>query len=139
MGKAHIMVVDDEPNMLHTLEFILEAADYRVTTVQDGQEALEGILKAKENNSAFDLLIVDIQMCGLIGMKLIDELNRLHVDIPIFVITGYGDKRLVIELLRRGCKEYLDKPFDDEELVKRVDKLLSKRGEGTRTNAERRR
>ena len=126
MDKKHILVVDDEQNMLRTLEFILEAANYRVTSVEDGREALEKISAARGRNVPIDLLILDIQIPGLTGMELIDELTRLHIEIPVFVITGYGDKKMVIELLRRGCKEYLDKPFDDEELTERVAMLFEK-------------
>ena len=66
-----------------------------------GPQALEKIVAARDNNITIDLLITDIQMRGLTGLELIDELNRMKMDIPIFVITGYGDKGLVIELLRR--------------------------------------
>jgi len=127
MNRKHILVVDDERNMLRTMEFILEAAHYKVTAADDGREALERILAARDSNSPIDLLIVDIRMPGLTGMELMDELDRLNVDMPVFVITGHGDKELVIELLRKGCREYLDKPFDDEELVKRVATLLDEK------------
>ena len=126
MRKKHILVVDNEQNMLHTMEYILEAADYKVTTANNGQEAFEKVLAARDNNIAIDLLITDIQMPGVTGLDLIYKLNRLNIDIPVFVITAYGDKGLLIELLRKGCKEYLDKPFDDEELLKRVAMLLGR-------------
>ena len=77
MERKHILVADDERNILHGLEFILEAANYKVTTAADGQEAFEQILAAKESYSPIDLLITDIRMPGLTGLQLIDELNRL--------------------------------------------------------------
>jgi CheY-like chemotaxis protein len=58
---------------------------------------------------------------------LIDELNRLKVDIPVLAITGYGNREMMEELRQKGCDEYLDKPFSDEDLVKRVAALLSKK------------
>ena len=97
MDRKHILVVDDERNMLRTLEFILEAADYRVTAVEDGRKALEEMLAARERDIPIDLLILDIQMPGLTGMELLDDLHRMNLEIPIFVITGYGDKKMVIE------------------------------------------
>jgi len=126
MGKKHILVVDDEENMLHTMEFILEAADHRVTTARNGREALKRILAAKDESSPVDLLIADVQMPSLTGLELIDELSRLDISVPVLVITGYGNRKLAIELRRRGYGEYLDKPFDDEELVKRVAMLLER-------------
>jgi len=127
MDRKHILVVDDERNMLRTLEFILEAADYRVITAEDGRKAMEKILAARASELPIDLLILDIQMPGVTGMELIDDLNRLRIEIPVFVITGYGDKAMVVELLRRGCTEYLDKPFDDEEFLRRVASCFGQR------------
>ena len=123
----HILVADDEQNTLLTMRFILEVANHKVTTAENGQEALGKILKAKNNGRPVDLLITDIQMPCLTGLELIDELNRLGIDIPILVITGYGNEELVMELTRKGCNQYLDKPIDDEELVERVAMLLEKK------------
>jgi len=127
MHKNHILVVDDEQNMLLTMQFILEVAGYKITTAEDGQEALERILKAESNGNPVELLVTDIQMPRLTGMELIDELNRLEIGIPVLAITGYGDEQMITELSRKGCDEYLDKPFDDEDLVERVVALLEKR------------
>ena len=127
MDRKHILVVDDERNMLRTLAFILEAADYRVTTAEDGRKAMEKIQAARASKLPIDLLILDIQMPGVTGMELLDDLNCLRIEIPVFVITGYGDKAMVVELLRRGCTEYLDKPFDDEEFLRRVASCFGQR------------
>jgi CheY-like chemotaxis protein len=124
MDEKHILVVDDERNMLLTMQFILEVANYRVTAAANGQEALGKLLDARAGGNPIQLLITDIQMPCLTGMELIDELNRLEIDIPVLIITGYGNEELIDELTRRGCNEYLDKPFDDEELVRRVAVLL---------------
>ena len=127
MAKEHILVVDDEQNMRNTLAFILEAASYQVTTAAEGREALEEILAARENGRPVDLLITDFRLPGLTGLQLIDELNYLKIKIPVLVITAYGDRSLFLELMRTGCADYLDKPFDYKELVKRVDSLIEKR------------
>ncbi len=127
MVKEHILVVDDEQNMLNTLAFILETANYQVTTAAEGREALEEILAARAKGRPVDLLITDIRLPGLTGLQLIDELNYLNIKIPILVITAYGDQALFLELMRAGCVDYLDKPFDYKELVKRVDLLVEKR------------
>ena len=127
MAKEHILVVDDEQNMRNTLAFILEAANYQVTTAAEGREALEEILAAREHGRPVDLLITDMRLPGLTGLQLIDELNYLKIKIPVLLITAYGDRSLFLELMRTGCADYLDKPFDYKELVKRVDSLMEKR------------
>ena len=127
MDKKHILVVDDEQNMLLTIQFILEVANYQVTTAQNGRDALAKILAAKNSGNEIELLILDIQMPCLTGLQLIDELDRLDIDIPTLVITGYGNRELAAKLRRKGCDEYLDKPFDDEELIKRIAILFEKK------------
>ena len=127
MAKEHILVVDDEQNMRNTLAFILETANYHVTTAAEGRSALEEILAAREGNRPVDLLITDMRLPGLTGLQLIDELNYLKIKIPVLVITAYGDRALLLELERTGCADYLDKPFDYKELVRRVDSLMEKR------------
>ena len=127
MAKEHILVVDDEQNMRNTLAFILETANYHVTTAAEGRAALEQILAARESDRPVDLLITDVRLPGLTGLQLIDELNYLKIKIPVLVITAYGDRALILELMRTGCADYLDKPFDYKELVRRVDSLMEKR------------
>ena len=127
MAKEHILVVDDEQNMRNTLAFILETANYHVTTAAEGRSALEEILAAREGAHPVDLLITDMRLPGLTGLQLIDELNYLKIKIPVLVITAYGDRSLLLELERTGCADYLDKPFDYKELVRRVDLLMEKR------------
>ena len=127
MAKEHILVVDDEQNMRNTLAFILETASYQVTTAAEGRQALEEILAARDNGHPVDLLITDMRLPGLTGLQLIDELNYLKIKIPVLLITAYGDRSLFLELMRTGCADYLDKPFDYKELVKRVDSLMEKR------------
>ena len=127
MAKEHILVVDDEQNMRNTLVFILETANYYVTTAAEGRSALEEILAAREGDRPVDLLITDMRLPGLTGLQLIDELNYLKIKIPVLVITAYGDRALLLELERTGCADYLDKPFDYKELVRRVDSLMEKR------------
>jgi len=127
MKKRHVLVADDELNMLRTLEFILEVAGYKVTAVQNGEQALAKIVETKNTANAIELIITDIQMPSLNGLELIDELNRLDIHIPVFVITAYGSKDLLDELRGKGCVEYFDKPFDDDELVERVNSLFEKK------------
>ena len=127
MSRKHILVADDEQNTLMTMQFILEVADYEVTTVGNGRAALDKILKSRNTDSPIDLLVTDIQMPGLTGVELIDEINRLKINIPLLAITGYGNRELIAELINRGCDKCLDKPIDEAELVECVAALLGKR------------
>jgi len=127
MSKKHILIADDEQNTLMTMQFILEVANYSVTTADNGREALDRILVSSDTSSPVDLLITDIQMPGLTGLELMDELNRLKIDVPLLAITGYGNKELIAELTSRGCDKHLGKPIDEEELVECVAMLLEEK------------
>lgn len=129
MTPKHILVVDDEANMRNTLTFILEAANYRVSIAENARKALQVILEAKDSNCPVDLLITDIVMPDMNGLELIDEIKRLNLELPILVITAYGDRKMTIELNRRGFTDYLPKPFQEDELINRVAALLTKKKE----------
>lgn len=124
LDKKHILVVDDEENVLLGIQFILEVEGYQVTTAKNGNEALEKINKANNDGQLFQLLITDIQMPGLTGLELMDELKNMGIDIPTMVITGYGNCELKKELANKGCNGYIDKPIDEEELINRIGLLI---------------
>ena len=126
MNIPHILIADNEENLLHSIKFILKAAHYKVTTVRDGKRALKTILSAEDSDAPISLLIADLQMSKLSGLELINELQRLEVNIPILVISRFGDRKLKSKLKPTGFREFLDKPFDSDDLLKKVKKLLKK-------------
>lgn len=125
MDKTHILVVDDEVNTLGSMEFILQARDYEVSLANDGAIALNTILKAKDTRTPIDLLIMDIQMPVVNGLKLIDHLHKLKIELPILIITGYGNHKLYSELARKGCNHVLDKPISEDDLIDKVQTILN--------------
>ncbi len=129
MKYKKILIADDEPNLRMSLSFILADAGYEATMVNNGQEALELILQKEKEAEPFDLLLTDIQMPHMTGLELIDALQSRNILLPVIVITGYGDKELVLELLRKGCCEYLDKPLTPDEVLKRVANVLARQEE----------
>lgn len=124
--KKHIFLVEDELHLRHTLSLILRKAGFRVSAVEDGGKALKQLQEIKEKSEQVDLLVTDIQMPGLTGIEIIEGIGKMNLQIPCLVITGYGNKDTVIELMRKGCSEYLDKPFEPEEFLKRVNIVLEK-------------
>ncbi len=122
--KKHIILADDEGPLRRSIKLILRQAGYKVTALADGQMALKTILDLQHTTESADLLITDLQMGGLNGIDLIDEVHKNNVQVPILVLTGYGNKDTVVQLLRKGCSEYLDKPLDPNDLLRRVEKIL---------------
>lgn len=126
MKAKHILVVEDEEQTRFSVSLILKKDGYKVTTATNGLEAFEMINKLEASDNPVDLLLTDIQLPGLTGLELIEKLANLKLSLPILVITGYGDKEMVIKLMRSGCSEYIDKPFEPEDMVKRVGAVIEK-------------
>ena len=124
MKQKHILVVDDEQNTLRSMEFILEAANDQVSLAKNGYEALKALYNELKKNTPIDLIITDIQMPMLTGLKLIENLQEFSYDIPVLIITGYGNKQLYAQLLENGYNEILDKPIEENELLRCVKKLI---------------
>lgn len=126
MRQKHIVLAEDETPARTTLTIVLGKAGYKVTAVTDGTEALDFLVSTVQNQETVDLLVTDLRMPGLTGMELIDELKKNNIDIPVLVITGFGSKEMVIQLIRKGCSDFIEKPFEPGEVLKRVEEVLKK-------------
>ena len=121
--RKKIMVVDDDPDILVTIREIFEREGYEVFTVDSGKKCYEML----KNNEIPDLIILDIMMPGMSGWMLSDRLkeNPLWKNIPVVFLTVRADgfaKKAGSSL----CEDYIEKPFDIEDLKKRIDKILKK-------------
>lgn len=128
MAQARILIVDDEFNTRFAIDFTLSNAGYETAQAKDGEDALLLLKERLTARNPFDLVVADIQMPGMTGLQLIDEMRKIGIRLPVLVITGFGDKKTLIELLRRECADYLDKPFLPEELIAGVERVLSNHG-----------
>ncbi|MFH1761287.1 MAG: response regulator [bacterium] len=128
MQNTHerILVADDEKYLVTSIKLWLKSHGYDAAAALNGEMALEKILESNTKDTSYDLLILDIQMPVMNGLELIDRLKRLHISIPVLVITGYGDRKLLMELLKRRCNDYLDKPFNEELLLSKVQLILKR-------------
>lgn len=115
---ARILVVDDEPQICHSLQVNLGKRNYNVTTAASGEEALEAI--ARQNP---DVAIVDLVLPSMDGIELTRRI-RENSPIPIIVLSAIGDERKKVEALECGADDYVTKPFGMEELVARIKSAL---------------
>jgi Response regulators consisting of a CheY-like receiver domain and a winged-helix DNA-binding domain len=116
-----ILIVDDEPDIITTIEMMLESSNYTTITAQDGQEALEKVEKHSP-----DLLVLDINMPKVDGYTVFKKLRAdpKFRDIPIIILTAnteYGD---VKKCITEGVEAYLTKPFKTETLLGLMKGLL---------------
>lgn len=113
MGKAKILLVDDEPMILQSLEFNLEEYADQILTALNGIEALE--ILAKET---VDCVVCDINMSKMGGMELIKKLREKNNQVPFIFYSGHGHKELMLEALQYDATDFLNKPHIEQlELV----------------------
>lgn len=98
----------------------LEDEGYLVTMAADGLEAKQIILGEKPPVQPIDLIVSDIQMPKLTGLDLLDIIRERELNIPFVVTTGFGDKDMVVKLLRKGCLDYVDKPYTAQQVIDMV-------------------
>ncbi len=128
MKTKHILIIDDEVEILKTIEFILQGAGYSFAKATDGRDALKKVLEAEAHCKPFDLIITDIRMPGLNGLLVINNVRLMNSKVPILAITGFGTSKLYEQLAAKGCYVCLDKPFSKEELIEKVNALIENSG-----------
>ena len=126
MEQEMILIAEDETYTRHTLTFVLENAGYQVIEATDGQEALNVILHLKSSTHPIALLILDIEMSGLTGWQVLDELKCSQISIPTILITGLINEQILQRIQDTYCLEYLKKPFDPENVTTCVSRVLQK-------------
>lgn len=118
---ANILLAEDEENLHEALKLNLEMEGYSVTSAYDGNEALKAI-----NNEYFDLIIMDIMMPELDGIS-VTEMVRVNAnEVPILILSAKSSSADKVLGLKKGADDYLTKPFNLEELLLRVSKLIQK-------------
>ncbi len=117
-----ILVVDDEPNYLVVLSELLRDEGFEVFTAPAGEDAL-GIVKEVD----LDMVISDMQMPGMDGMALLDEIKRIDEDLPVLIITAYAEVDKAVKAMQAGAFSYLAKPFSNDELIVSINKAVSHR------------
>ncbi|MEM8768377.1 MAG: sigma-54 dependent transcriptional regulator [Pseudomonadota bacterium] len=116
---ARILIAEDDAALRVALSEILEAEGYSVVAAGDGAEALL-ILEA----DGADLVISDVQMRPVDGLRLLERIRADHAEIPVVLMTAYGSIAQAVEAMQRGAVDYLAKPFEAPELLEMVSRYL---------------
>ncbi|MBS3667780.1 response regulator transcription factor [Vreelandella boliviensis] len=119
---AKVLVVDDEPNIVLSLEFLMEQAGFEVVTAEDGEQALASV-----NESQPDLLLLDISLPGISGFDVLERLRSeaTTAQLPIIMLTAHGRDVEREKGMALGADDYITKPFSTQSLVEKVKALLS--------------
>jgi len=127
MKKEHILIVDDEEMHRSYLSQILADGGHYVTVAEDGRKALMAMEDSIASGLGFDLLLTDIMMPDMSGMELIDKLREIGISTPVMAITAHGHTDMVIQLMRKNCADFIEKPVKPSYLLKRIRAVLDAR------------
>ncbi len=120
-ARKSILLVEDEENLHDALRLNLELENYQVTSAYDGTEALKAV-KAEY----FDLVILDVMLPGIDGINVAETIRVQQNPVPILMLSARDTSADRILGLKKGADDYLNKPFNLEELLLRVQKLIDK-------------
>jgi DNA-binding NtrC family response regulator len=121
--EARILVVDDEGDLLETLEILLARERLAVTTAASGAAAVDAIRRHR-----FDAVVTDLRMPGMSGAETISALRAIDPDVPIIVASGCGLDEATADCRGRGACAFIRKPFELEQFLALLRQVLSGRG-----------
>lgn len=119
MSKTHILVVDDEPDLLAELAPLLERTGYSVTTACDGEQAIQLVDQIHP-----DLVVLDVLIPRLDGREVLRRLRQSGNWTPVILLTRVGSPTERALSLQEGADDYLNKPFEPLELIARIQAVL---------------
>jgi putative nucleotidyltransferase with HDIG domain len=122
LDQEKILVVDDEEAIREVVSTLLESQGYACKVFSNGRLALEGFQK-----DTYDLVLSDIVMPEMDGLKLLAELRRLDPDVPVIMVTAMHDIAIALEAIRAGSYDYILKPFEKDQLHLSVERALEHR------------
>ena len=118
--RSRILVVDDDPASRDLLRRVLATEGHEVHTASDGREALAELARQPA-----DLVVSDIRMPDLDGVQLLQRLQELSPNVPVILVTAFGDVEGAVEAIRRGAFDYLAKPYDVDAIRHLVRRALA--------------
>ena len=120
-NKLSVLLVEDEENLHDALKLNLELEGYEITSAFDGNQALQKI-----QQEYFDLIIMDVMLPGIDGISITENIRLQNNDVPILILSAKDTSADRVQGLKKGADDYLTKPFNLEELLLRVQKLIEK-------------
>jgi two-component system alkaline phosphatase synthesis response regulator PhoP len=121
--RKSILLVEDEENLHDALRLNLELENYQVSSAYDGNQALKAL-----SDEYFDLVILDVMLPGIDGITVAETIRVQQNPVPILILSARNSSADRVLGLKKGADDYLNKPFNLEELLLRVQKLIEKNG-----------
>jgi DNA-binding NtrC family response regulator len=126
-----ILLIDDEPSLLESLSILLSRRGYRVETAQSGRAGIRQLRKEKP-----DVIVSDIKMPEVTGIDVLKAAREVDLFLPVILITARADVDTAIQALNEGAFQYIQKPFENRELLAQIDNALQLRGRLSDLNSQ---
>jgi two-component system response regulator FixJ len=117
MAEQTVFVVDDDREIRDSIHLLLASAGLKVRSFASAQQFLA-------DTPPGGCLIADVRMPDMSGLELQEELNRRDIELPVIIITGHGDVPLAVRAMKAGAIDFLEKPFDDEQMLDSIHRAL---------------
>ncbi len=119
---GHVLIIDDEASLRHTLTRILKSSGCEVSGAADGPTAIQLL-----TSTSYDLVYLDIHLPGMSGLEILQTIRRIHPDLPVILFTAHASLQSALEAIRLGASDYLVKPVDPEIFLARTRVILEER------------
>ncbi len=118
--KLSILIIDDEPHLPHQIaRFLKKRAGYEVSTAPDGERGLQELQR-----NTIDLVLLDLRLPKLSGIEVLGQIRKIEPELPVVIMTAYGDVQTAVAAMKLGASDYLLKGFDLDELLLVVQRAL---------------
>ncbi|MEX0383471.1 response regulator [Spiribacter sp. 1M153] len=126
-----VWLVDDDEEVRRALTLLLRSAGYRVQAYPSGESLIDTVTTLSQG-----CLLIDIRLTGMDGLAVQRELIRRHIDMPRLFISGHGDIPLAVKAIREGGEDFLEKPFNEDQLLQAVGAAVKKDREWRANHAD---
>jgi two-component system, LuxR family, response regulator FixJ len=120
MSEPTVFIVDDDQAVARSLRWLIETVRLGVETFASAQAFLDDYDLSKPG-----CLVLDVRMPGISGLELQERLAARRINVPIIFITGHGDVQMAVRALQAGAFDFVEKPFNDQDLLDRIQKALA--------------
>ena len=124
--QPRVLIVDDEAPLRRQVMVGLAQHGYEVDECEEGFSALSKIKAAESKQTPFGCVVLDVRLPDIDGLKILSVIKAIYADLPVVVITGFGNDDIINTVQSHGGSVYLDKPFEIDELVSQIKNILPK-------------
>ena len=123
MQNPVVHIVDDDEELRDALAFLFNSRAVIVETYASAENFIASCSTQLEG-----CIVLDVRMEGMSGLELLERLNVLKINLPVILLTGHGDVPMAVEAIKKGAHDFIEKPFNDNELVNKVLAAIASHG-----------